>query len=335
MLREALGERDSGTVGPVRRMTLGTWLREWLEQVVRPRVRQTTMENYEMLLASYVESEKTLVARRLDAVRPNHVRVLLNGLTDRGLSARTVEYVHGLLSDAFRQAVRDRLISASPLDAVQRPPSRPVRERHPLEPEQLHSLLGALRGHRYEAAFLIAATTGLRPSEVCALRWADLDLRAGTTAVRRSLRWAKGGKPVFEEPKTPSSRRTAFLPQAVVEMLRTQRSVGGVTELGGLVFRTATGRPVHAGMLWQVFKRAAKEASLPPGTTQYDLRHSFATLAIAQGADPASVAGLLGHKSAKFTLDVYPHPSQEMRRRAAAQVAEAVGTPLAHPVRVP
>jgi integrase len=146
------------------------------------------------------------------------------------------------------------------------------------------------------------------------LRWHDVDIENGTVSVRRTLT-RNGGNIEMGEPKTKKSRRYIRLtPRAVGALqshlerqLREIRILGDRYEVQGLLFSTSTGGPINPSNLRQNgFARLLKEARLPH-IRFHDLRHTCATLLLAQGSHPKYVQELLGHATIAITLDTYSH----------------------------
>ena len=170
----------------------------------------------------------------------------------------------------------------------------------------------------------------MRPSQALALAWADLDLKAGTVTVRRTLD-RQDGRYVFNEPKSRTSRRTLLLPAVCVEALKAHRerqleerlAVGEEWEDWDLVFTTPFGQPLSRTDVSHHFGRLQERAGVPYHRL-YDSRHTAATLLLAQGVSPRVVMEVLGHSSFALTMDTYTHVMEPFMRDAA----EAMDTAL-------
>ena len=148
---------------------------------------------------------------------PTHARALYREKLDTGLAPRTVNYIHTTFSKALKDAVADGLITRNPASSVKAP--RPKKkEIRPLSSEQAKVFLEAVRGDRFEAAFVVALHCGLREGEILGLKWSDVDLDAGTLQVRRTLSEALAGH-LFEPPKNGKGRSVKLTARAV-EALR-------------------------------------------------------------------------------------------------------------------
>lgn len=195
-------------------------------------------------------------------------------------------------------------------------------------PEELSLFLTATRDHLRGPLFHVAALTGLRRSELCALRWEDVDLGAAELRVRQGLT-TPDGKPTFGPPKSAKSRRTVSLDRGTVERLRDHQarrddlelSAGDRWDDSGLVFANETGSHVHPDNVSHDFTRAVR--ALGDKVTEisiHGLRHTHATHLLAAGVNPKIVADRLGHHSVAFTLDTYTHvlPGQQAEAAEAA-----------------
>lgn len=221
-LRELVGQKDEGRLVKPARLTLAAYLREWLDTAVKARVKPRTLEFYREQVRLYVAPD--LGPIRLDRLSTMQVQRWVNGLLDRGLSSRTVRAAFGTLHAALRQAVRWRVLSATPTEFVELPKQARSRELAVMTPEQTGAFLAAARGERHEVFFVLAVATGARPGELAALRWDDCDLERGTVAIRRALVRLAGGKVEYAEPKTSRGRRVIPLPPVALEALRTHKA---------------------------------------------------------------------------------------------------------------
>jgi len=181
---------------------------------------------------------------------------------------------------------------------------------------------------------LLAATTGARRSEVCAVRWSDLDLASRRMRITRGLQWAtdeQGRHLGFTEVKSEKARRTVQLLPVVVERLRHHRraqaeqrlALGAVWQDNDLVCERGDGAPIDPDALTKAFKRLAAQVGLDPRTRLHDLRHAVATQLARKGAHPHTVSAILGHSSVAFTMDVYTEEWDEGQEQAAAALEEA------------
>lgn len=182
----------------------------------------------------------------------------------------------------------------------------------------------SLQGHRLRPLFAVGVALGLRKGELLALRWQDVDLDVGALRVRATVqRLGKGVGLVTGSPKTARSRRTLPLPQVLVDALREHRKAQDLEREeatswhdAGLVFTTSKGTMIEPRNL----NRFLDEAIARTGLRRirfHDLRHTCASLLLAQGVSPRVVMEVLGHSQMSMTTDLYGHVMPSSLRSAA------------------
>jgi integrase len=299
--------------------TVGQFLNRWLNDSVKPGVRPRTYESYELTVRLHLEPELRKI--RLERLTPEHVQALLNRKSREGkLSPRSVSYIRAVLRRALNKALRWGLIARNPATLVD-PPRSVRREIAPLSAEQARALLETAKGDRIEAFYTVALLLGLRRGEVLGLSWRDVDFDRRTLHVRQTIQRlahkltdGKGGL-VPAEPKTDKSRRTLSLPDGVIRALKAHRARQATERLAAgtawrdsdLIFTSPSGKPLDPKGVHRDFKRLLAKAELPMATRLHDLRHSAASLLLAQGVPLRTIMELLGHSSLAMTANVYAH----------------------------
>lgn len=144
--------------------------------------------------------------------------------------------------------------------------------------------------------------------------WSDFDGRKGTLSISRTLRKEKGGRLVAGDTKTYAGTRTILLPTSTAERLRLRKK----TSYSPWIFHDPLRpeAPLNPGTAYRQLKKVLQETGLPK-LRFHDLRHTFATHALASGVDAKTLSGILGHTKASFTLDTYTHTTGDMQKRAA------------------
>jgi integrase len=189
-LRDALAKADAGK-NPFPDDVL---FRSYAESVIASRelhgrLRETTASRYRSLLRLYVLP--SLGTMKLRDIRPTHVRLVIDGMQQRGQSPRSITQARAVVSMILKQAVADELLDANPCAAVSRPKAKNPNKAIPDGP-QVHVFLDAASDSPYALPLLLAATTGMRRSEVLGLQWANVDLKTGRVNVRHGLHWLPG-----------------------------------------------------------------------------------------------------------------------------------------------
>jgi integrase len=199
--------------------------------------------------------------------------------------------------------------------------------------------LSHVRDDRLYALWLLVATTGMRRAELAWLRWSDIDF-ARARLTPRVPRVAVNYRVHESDTKTPSGRRSLPLDPATLEALRDyrqrqaeERAVIELADTNDLVFTWPGGRPLHPDLITDWFQRHArrvvwdqdgrKQVGLPT-IRLHDVRHSYATAALAAGIPVKIVSERLGHANVQITLDTYSHVIPGLDEQAAATVARLI-----------
>jgi integrase len=299
---------------------LATWL-DSVKASLRPRTYEAYNLNVRRLLP-------LIGSKRLKNLTPQLIERAYSLLLESGLSKRSVEQAHAVLHSALEKALHWDLIARNPADFVSVPrPER--REMKTLTREQAALLIRTTRGDRLEALWVLLLTTGMRLGEALGLRWDDLDMNARILRVSRALQRQAGKGLVMAEPKTSRSRRTIHLSDIAVSALQDLRKAqledrpeaSPPGDECNLVFTRADGSPIDPGQVSAELKRALQKAGLPR-IRVHDLRHTAASLLLANGTHPKVVQDLLGHSTISLTLDTYSHVSPALHAQVAADMQE-------------
>jgi integrase len=306
-----------GTYARPTRIALGDFFREWLDTVAKLRVRERTYRDYESLSRRYIEQH--LGARRLDQLRTVDIQTFYAKLLEGGLSARSVRYVHAVLHMGLEYAVVSGRLGRNPTAGVSLPRMQRGTPTYWAEGD-LTRFLEASNGTRFHALWLLLVTSGIRPGEALALRWADYDGKS--ISVRGTLtRSARGWK--IEDTKTLTSNRRIRLPDVACDALRIHRARQAEAKLlagpeyaeHDFIFASAKGEPLDWRVTTRRYFRPLLKAAGVPKIRPYDLRHTHASHLVANGVSIRAVAERLGHSSPKMTLDVYSHVLPGMDER--------------------
>ena len=230
-------------------LTLGQYLDQWKSHAATT-TRVVTAEGYVWYVDHYIKP--SLGHLSLDTLQPTHVQQLLADLLKRGLSAQTVRNCRTIFRNALGQAVNWGMLTRNVVDATAPPRGKP-REIKTLTPEEVERLLSVAQESEYYPAIFTALWTGMRRSELLGLRWRDVDLVLGTINVARVRHRLRGGRTVYEEPKSRMGKRAISMPPPLTILLREQRDrqaavrecLGQDLGLDDLIFTWPDGRP-HA-----------------------------------------------------------------------------------------
>ncbi|RHW25818.1 site-specific integrase [Nocardioides immobilis] len=316
---------ESGVPIAPSQLTVGAYLREWLDEVAAARVRPSTLTAYRHRIEHFLEPDLGKV--RLGKLTAREVRRYLERLKQRGIGARTIRYVHATLRAALEDAVREELIEKNVAKLV-RAPTVPKKEHHPLSVDETRAFLKANRDDRLYALLVVIALLGLRRSEALGLRWEDVDLDQGVLRVRRGLHRVSG-QLVTMETKTARSRRTVPLPAFVVSILREHLArqedecvaIGAGWHGSGHVFTTSIGTPLDPDNTTKFVKRALKTAGVRD-VRMHDFRHGCVSVLLELRVPPRTVMEIVGHASLEMTMNVYGHVSLDDKKSALDQLGE-------------
>lgn len=246
------------------------------------------------------------------SIQPAAVRGWVAKLVDSGLSPSTVKAVYGTFSRIMRTAEIDGLIARSPCIGVSLPRETSHQEMHFLESAEIARLADTI-DERYRTLIYTAAYTGLRWGELAALRVSKVNFLRSNLHVVEALTEVNGNVEVG--PTKTGSHRTVSLPRFLIEMLA--EHVRLYPSDTGLVFTSAESRPLRRNFYRRHFKPAVVAAGLERALRFHDLRHTCASMLIAQGAHPKEIQERLGHSTIRLTFDRYGHlfPSLDERLR--------------------
>jgi integrase len=335
-LNDTIATIQKGEHVEATKLTVGEYLLDRWLPLIEHTVRPSTWDGYKRTLEQHVIP--TLGHVQLQRLTVDHLdrlyaELVTHGRLDGrgGLAPKTVRSIHTTLHKALRDAERKQLVRRNVAQAAD-PPRGGAREMQTWTSGQVRAFLDGMQGHRLYAAYLLAATTGMRRGEVLGVRWRDVDFdatppRLSVTQTVLSINY----KIHFGAPKTKRGRRSIALDPTTVQTLKEHRTrqdeeralVADGYHDHDLVFARADGTPVHPDYFSQAFDRAVLRHQLPK-IRLHDLRHTHATLGFAAGIPAKVMSDRLGHATVAFTQDVYMHAIPQLEADAADQVAALI-----------
>ena len=305
------------------RMTLGEWLDKWLDEYMIFTVRESTLDSYRAMVKNQVKpfiggkqiaSLTTADMQKFYNKIKKEGRVREHPIHGKTLADSMVRGVHMMLHEALDVAVRERLLVKNPTNGTTVPKCN-YPEKQILGDDQLETFLKAIKGHEYWCDFFyVEVMTGLRRGEICGLKWQDINFEENKLQVKRSVSVKKGGGVSIGETKTETGVRSILMPPSVADVLQ-NRKQRAITEWVFPNFMHPE-QPISPATAYRKLKIILKHAGLPL-IRFHDLRHTFATHATHGGVDPKTLAGILGHTNASFTLDTYTHVTSDMQKAAS------------------
>ena len=302
---------------------------EWLDAqralVAVGELAPRTVDGYELSVRRHLVP--FFGSRPISFITPNDLVTWHGAQRRTGAAAWSIKGRWNALRGVLGHAVRHALIPANPADALtSREKPKPGRSRKRfLTDEEMAALLGASDG-RYHALIALLLFSGLRISEALGLVWRDIDLTSGHLRVRHQL--SRDGKRA--RLKTAGARRDVVVIDSLARILRQHRLASPHSRAGSPVFATTSGTSLSARNAGRAFGALARAAGLTD-VTPHALRHTYASLLIAQGRDPVYVADQLGHSTPVITLRTYAHLFRAAQQQAQArdELEAAYGSLLA------
>lgn len=313
------------------RQTVEQFLNHWLEHTVRTTARPRSFESFTAIVRNHIAPAIGRV--RLDKFSPQQVQTLLGAKLKAGLAPQTVVNIRMVLRSALAQALKWGLVARNVASLVDSP-RIPRPQVHALDAEQARALLDVARNDRFEGIYVLALNLGLRRGEILGLPWSAVDFEARTLLINQAVQRLSSGLAICEV-KSQRSRRVIAMPDSVVRALKA-RHVRQLEERlaagqrwqasSGLVFTNPAGGPLEPITLHRNFKRVLAKAGIPTSTRFHDLRHSCASLLLAQGTHLRIVMELLGHSSISLTANTYSHVMPAAMREVATAMDSILGS---------
>ena len=326
-LASVINALDMGTYQRPSKITVEQWMGEWLDTFCANKIKPLTYASYHGIIKKHINPNIGSV--KLQSVQGIHIQRLYNAMIKNGLSAKTVKNVGAVLHKALDIAMKQGLIHANPCDNAELPKTQ-KHEISPLTDEEIKAFLKALQNEPMGNAYALCLFAGLREGECLGLSWSQVDFKRKRITISQQLQREKkkGGQYYIASTTKNGKSRVIELPDIAVEYLKREqirqtenRSRAGIlwSNPNDLVFTDACGGNYRIFTFYRRFKRIA--ASIGRSDARpHDLRHTAATVAIANGADVKSVQDMLGHATASFTLNVYAHTSEQMMKETANRI---------------
>lgn len=284
---------------------------------------------------------------RLPEITSAQISAFFLKLKDSGLAHSTVIGIYVTCNQLFKQAYLDESISRNPMDRVQRPRQRKEEQKKGVEAftaDELKSILSLLDNEslKWRCFVRLLIDTGIRRGEACALRWENIDLKDNSALIKENICYTPE-KGVYIDVTKTGRERVVYFSQEVTSLLKqyrneqiaatSRRKARLIKDKQPLQFEKivipdyvfterGNSEPMHPDAVNRFFQKFSKKHGIE--IHAHKLRHSFASLAIVNGSDIASVSEVLGHADKATTLRVYSHADEESKRRAAGIVAAAI-----------
>lgn len=331
--KEAAAKRDIaaarmqiGKLSVAERVTVESWANEWYETYVEPQASECEARQTRGILDKHIIPAIGDIC--LQDLRLHHLQKFANGL--KSCSYSLIRKIKSAVVGITKTARRNMLIVEDPADAIVWPYGKKGERRALTEAEEA-AFLSVVQKHHKGALFAVMYYCGLRPGEVRALTWHNVDLEEGWISVTSAVK-KDGG--CIGDPKSKAGKRRVPIPAEMAELLQKMPKTslyvfpsgkdGVMTEQGFNRSWSSFKRDMYIEMgvttyRNQLCKEETERLSLYE-VTPYYLRHTYATKLVASMVDPKTVQYLLGHSTAIITLDVYAHADNRAINSSKAAV---------------
>jgi integrase len=263
----------------------------------------------------------------LQKITPYMMQRVINNLNNE-LAPSTVHIIYSLFSQAFKKALVFKLIKENPIIGI----SLPKKKKNTLQvwdDNTIKTFIDKAKelkiGQRYYIGYVMALLTGMRRGEILGLRWEDVDFENGILYIRQIL--SSQTTTIKERTKTESGTRSISIPKFLIDLLIEQKEKQKSDRLEwgrdysnlNLVICTPKGKPICPKNFYRTFKEICKRLDLPI-IRIHDLRHSHATMLIAQNVNPKIISERLGHNDIGVTLNIYSHVLPSMQKEVADRI---------------
>lgn len=333
-------EEVKNGICPDNKIKFADFSKRWLEEYGTANLAVKTYSRYEDYLKRINQSIGHLKLKDITPLHLNHFyrsleaeginkhkRYDSNGnLINAGkLAPKTIVDHHRVISKILATAVKWGLLEKNVAERAD-PPKIPYRELPYLNEEQVRHMICLLDNEpiQYRTMIILLVYTGIRRGELCGLEWKDIDFEKQVMRVSRSSQYVGNKKIITKEPKTKSGIRQFTLSNTACTLLKQYRAwqleekfkCGDRWEECDRLFTTWNGTPIYPDTVTDWFAKFIKRTDLPY-VTLHSLRHTNATLMIAEGTDVCTVSRRLGHASTSTTLNIYAHALKSKDREAA------------------
>ncbi len=305
-------------------------LQQYAERVFMPgvvvRCSESTRTAYERIFRLWIYP--TLGDLKLPEITAAQLNALLLSWQKSGLAHASCVKGYAILNSLFKSAFLDDTIAVNPMQKVQRPKPRKDEKQKSVEAytaEEARRILSALDSEplKWRVLIRLLIDTGMRRGEACGLQWSDIDFKERTISIVRNLCYTPAAGVYVDTPKNGRSR-TVPVGDDDLRLLKQLRDEQAASCVSRWVFtQDGSPEPMHPDSptrYLKIFSERAGVEHLHP----HKLRHTFASIAITNGADVASVSETLGHSDKAVTLRMYTHADEESKRRASNIVQAAI-----------
>ena len=336
-LRKLQSEKLGGKLVPASGTNVEDYLTFWLENHVKVNRAPCTYRQYAWIVADHILPH--LGKKKLDGVTRPMIQLLLREKATqvvkprssavetqptRMLSRITIGHIRRVLHTAFNHALRDGLVSQNPVVHVELPPlcTKPPTF---LDPEQASALMKAAAESDLAELFRFMLSTGTRIGEATGIRWQDLDLERGFVRIKGQLQRIDGKLSYRPVTKTNQDRAIPISPTMVeaFKNMKIAQEVNDMRDEEGIAFLNVEGRRLDPKFVSKRLAKVCQDAGVPV-ISPHKLRHTAATVALAETGDLHGVQKMLGHQQVALTANLYGHATAETLRSVTDAIERSI-----------
>jgi integrase len=319
---------DDGDYFEPSKLSVSKWIKIWLDEYVALSVKPLTLVAYTSQCNAHIIPN--LGRMKLTSLNSTHIQKLYNNMQRlEGLSAKTIRNTHGVLHKALDKAMGLRYIGLNPSDACVLPRVK-KKGVQPFDDNDIKTFVKLIEnGESLKELFTVALFTGMRRGEICGLSWDSIDFDKSLIQIKQQLVIdnRKGAQYYIDSTKNNKIRTITPAPFVISTLKDMKRKQNESRLKAGsawrnewdLVFTDEIGNHLCPQTVLKRFKRRAAEIGRP-NARFHDLRHTYAVTSLQEGDDIKTVQENLGHATASFTLDVYGHVSEKMKKESASRM---------------
>jgi len=313
--------------------TLDEWYKKWIDIHKYNVIRINTKCHYDSVYRKHISP--TLGSIPISQITQLQIKGVIKKLHKANYGYETQNRVRIMLLDMFDKAMIDNFVLRNPCKGLRIQKDRNFERRVLTRDEQM-DFYECCKGTFYDNLFVVAVNTGLRPGELCGLKWSDINFNKMEISVERTLLYQKldGDEQKtfhFDPPKTKTSRRKVPINKQCEVALKKQYLQSNVVKsrlyskpLKGfedLLFTTKFSTPINSQIYLEAIKRIIDEINLMKDDLEqmepfsaHTFRHTFATRCFESGIQPKTVQKYLGHATLQMTMDLYTHVLDEQSK---------------------
>lgn len=311
----------NGTYIEPSKLTFSQAIDEWFETEVKPRLAPATIKSYSNNIERHIRP--ALGSILLEKITPMNIQQFYNQLDEQGYSERSIKYIHDNLHSCLKHFVFSQSIAKNPCDFVKVPKKKSVQKSSFYSESEVKQLLKAVENDRLRPVVYLGLM-GLRRSEMCALKWSDIDFINNKVTINKNLVVINGQR-YIGDCKSTSSQRVIIVSPSIIKLLSEYKRyqlkeksycVGSYIDKD-LIICQPNGDYINPASLSSQFPKMLEKYGLRR-IRLHDLRHTFCSLSINEyNIAPSIVSHMAGHSNTQVTLNTYSHTNEEMEKKTA------------------